>query len=290
MSMLFGSLYVSPPSFSHDLWMLDKKDIAVIGQTPCSRPHSANSADSVSSNYATPETGHHADERIHQHQITFQLYDKSAQNVVSASTGHKATKDPRRPSSSLHDSGEAKQSSLVPQGDYRPPLAVDHYSPTWSISETRVQPRIGSKAPTANTIWPEISHIQKPSLSPVKNRWQKRIAETTSPVWEIDRSKRPKKQKPVRRSGGSGRLTPPPMHEMVVHGSRKSRRSFDAEEIPEVPDSSLERSGSAFSSDVESRVAFRQQVSDALLGKSDLNWSDIGLVSGSGYQVREEEL
>jgi len=40
----------------------------------------------------------------------------------------------------------------------------------------------------------------------------------------------------------------------------------------------------------EARLALRQEAHDAALGLDDLQWSDVGLVSTNGHQMKEEEL
>jgi hypothetical protein len=266
MASLFGHVYNETLAFSHDDMMLKKRGAYPDVEKAPQRPASSSSDDC---SYATP-TGRNGLQKRQSNPMQTQPAD--------ARQERRQSEDVRRVSN--RSMGRAGKQA---QGDFRPPLDVDHYSPSRESSRPRTAPtRIMSSGHEENEVelerteWPNLARLESPPKSPLRNRWLKRIAtavESNSKdgEWTTDRP-----QKRHRQSEEYGRLTPP----TGIDDARIRQRTDEM-------DSDV---GSNHSVSGPMTLAFRKEVYDAIKGGGELTWPEIGLVSVSGHQVKEVEL
>ena len=285
MNFLFGDLYDLPPSFRHDQLMLSKRGFSSASSTKQKRPASSGSE---TSRYDTP-SGASPDAR-------------PSTKSGPVSEGHPssgATKFGKL----FQETGDSenrkrKRPSRYHHGDFWPPRApsdIDHYAPP-SFESFRVEKIPASTTPLLRNdevvgikVWPELSQVETTARSPAQDRWLKRIAEVTTP--EISDEPR----KPMRRNqqyrevpeSKYGRLTPP----TILNSDRGTDpvEPFDRV-LVDLRKPSQDRHHASASDSAQRRMALRHEAYNAVLGSGEYTWSDIGLASVNGHQLKEEEL
>lgn len=318
MDTLFGHLYESAPTFRHDQEMFKKRGQRGKLQDVGSRPHSS---DSMSTEYATPS----------------ESQPKTQVRLERPQTNHKRISDDSLGRDSAEEAAKRRKMDHQPQGDYWPPVEVDHYARArvdhYSPTGDRYS-RYEADPPTGNTVgdpidltsWSGITQVEHSTpTSPIRNRWQKLIAQSREPK-PIENAFFGPKQRSHRQSLGSGRLSPPPhpasgtLFDAKMEKQRAPRQSLEYGRLSPPPtenramsnnDYTLHSSANAYapssrplrrssaarsnngpvlSPNSTKRLAFRKEAQNAVLGVDGSNWNDVGLVSVSGHQIKEEEL
>ena len=286
MSFLFGHIYSSPPSFSHDQMMLRMCTTTSNTQGSGLRPDSAGNS---GSGYATPNGGHSAPALKREEQKTM---ESSRPDTANNQRGDRLSVDDKLPGT------KRKRRGGKAQGDFWPPEGLDQYS---SATPDERNGRPSSTDLALNTSKDKISY-DRPNLTTANatsktrssNRWHERIAEAMPLEWRNDvwPTKREDKGRYTERCG---RLSSPPEvngenddseEEIYLDKSRHRHSTY------EVLESSQQRSSSLFggSPSVDGRMALRCEAFNAALSSNGAQWSDIGMVSVDGHQTKEEQL
>ena len=267
MGFLFGHIYETPVSFWHDRMMLNKQGLGTSQNSTSKRPGSSSS---TSSDYATPGGGH--------------SYPMADQN-------HNGTEDDIEAISKEAHKNERQRRGRQAKGDYWPPVGVDHYSPSSGRpgrpNDVEYQVRIadgnGEPRPALNKI-----DATRTSSSPSRDRWRKRIADPSSPQREGG-GRRSSKREKSRQSFEYGRLSPPPLSAGNEDGDGQEESTLESRPGGTRP-LAMSKGTPAMPESTTSRMALRQEAYNAALGSTGYHWSNIGLASVNGHQMKEEEL
>lgn len=289
MSFLFGHIYSARPSFRHDQVMLKKKSVM---SKPADHNSRQASSQSSSSHYATPK----AYASVPQTDSA----QKAMINAPKLPSKHNRSDDHHAQTTDISSTKRNKH-ERQPQDDYGRSVNVDHYSPPHDRKRRKSSTGAISDQidDGSGTDWPALTPTDAVPVNWLDNRWRKRIAETMPPEWQFEDDGSSKKENQRRRSSNYGRLSPPPIPKKYGEDTNDGQDHFDnlvqrRKDYEERTSSKVRNYSSPksprSSSPAQSRLAFRQEVYDAVLGKNGASWSDIGLVSVSGHQIREEEL
>ncbi|KAK3705078.1 hypothetical protein LTR37_013445 [Vermiconidia calcicola] len=283
MNFLFGHIYDLPPSFRHDQLMLSRRGFSSASSTKQVRPASSGSE---TSRYGTP-SGASPDEKASPEPGPVW----EGQQPSGATRFGKLVQE-----TGVSDNRKRKRPSRYQHGDYWPPRAppdIDHYAPPSSES-FRVEKIPASTAPTLRNnevvgtkVWPDLSQIEITARSPVQDRWLRRIAEATTPQIS-DEPRRPvRRDRQSRELPEYGRLTPP----TTLNNGRGVAPVESLDRVPaDLKKSSQKRHFTGASESTPRKMALRHEAYDAVLGRGEYTWSDIGLASVNGHQLKEEEL
>lgn len=272
MGYLFGHIYGNgPPMFSHDQIMLQQ----------FSDEPTAAARRGTDRNRFSQDT---------------QDYEEGA----APKNDTKASRDPslavdtaRRPSLDEEDADEqfrSKRRKLEAQPDIWPRQHIDHYSPSWKDNAGRRSSKAHSRGSGPDHAdGPSTRSRHEETTAPLGK--SRRRQETLSPTRHINEWQRRATNDHHQRSLALGGPSPAGRsaesnsghHQAEEYGRLSPARSM----TPELVDSSEEESVEL--DEAELRFAIQQEAYDAALGKG-LDWSEIGLVSVNGHQVKEEEL
>lgn len=269
MEYLFGHVYGSrPPTFSHDQIMLQHySDKAV--------------AEDDDGNRFPKETPDFEEDFVPR---------RDAKSSRSRSFGEDGRR--RRPSMEDRDDREEadpKRRKTRAQGSFWPPVGLDHYSPP---RKRKASDR--ERSPLAESRRSSDHRGSRPSTRERQRRQEETKApteeqsahQTLSPTRHINEWRRNIADDHRQRSLA---FTAPPADQSGTNRqSKEYGRLSPAESM--TPDL-VEEGDSAEWDEDDLRLAIQHEAYDAALGKGKLDWSEIGLVSVSGYhQTKEEEL
>ena len=287
MSFLFDHIYSKPSSFRHDQMMLKDRGVAADeGQVGNSQPASPESS---SSDYATPIVGNSGPKNDQTKQASAKVWRQIS--TINKTTG-------RSLEASRPLSNKRRRSETHGQGDYWPPIDVDHYSPPIGrsiITDPTALQLEYDEDPSAQN-WPKLNPIETASKTRLAARWHTRIDQAAVPEWKDVEERGMKKRDRNRHSLDYGRLSPPPVSVRGESDDLESEGHFDTLHRRQPP---KEVRGSSapmvfyspnVSTPADTKVALRREVYNAVLDDDGQRWSDIGLVSVSGHRVKEEEL
>ena len=265
--------------------MLKKKGDDSNGQVRLSRPAPS---DSALSEYATPGTQSPSNKSAHKPQSPAVVSSPAFVNLASRELPLEAEKLSR-----TQVKGQQRKRQRQAQGDFWPALDVDYYPPPIERPRKRSCLDTSQVETEIDNAWPSVTPTDALDLSPVQNRWRKRIAEAMTSEWKAGERKGSKKRNQGHQSSDYGRLPPPLIEQVESNDSEHDGRlkppgRYTASS--QVQNSSPTRRCKNHTLDIDRKMAFRKEVYDAVLGQGEVNWADIGLVSVSGYQVEEEEL
>ena len=165
------------------------------------------------------------------------------------------------------------------EGDYWPPLEVDHYSPPPERNNRRVSTPSDHGEEIDGRGWPGLSKADIISAESVRQRWDMRLGSEWNPTI-------PKKRPSHEQSTEYGRLSPPKVTENYKFGPA---RGHGGEVFQKLHSGQFNKRRQNSSSGMSPRVkiGLRQEAFDAVASSV---WSDVGLVSVGGHQEEEEEL
>ncbi|KAK5171313.1 uncharacterized protein LTR77_004457 [Saxophila tyrrhenica] len=223
--------------------------------------------------------------RILPKEILAHNIDPPARNTGSRrnADGTDSVDPSRREQEQLWSHSTAKLPVHPSQTDLFWPL--DNAARFFESREHRELREVPSTAPTARihhngndqlpSKWPSLTAIETRSVSPLRNRWLKRMADCQASKDDEQPAAVDKKLKQDLEPG------------RVVHSTRPGTAQRSMERTPV---SSGNARPSRHSVSLPTTMAFRLEAGDAAKGVGGLSWFDVGLVSVGGHQTREEEL
>lgn len=327
MGLLFGDIYASPPTFRHDRLMREKHKLEDQVTTSTPRPSSAQNSSSA---YATPNEDFQRDHRKGRAGImdNKRSLDDTCETQPESKKLRSMDSELQRTRIYVGNLGEAPEDRIVEKlnrifkgyiigiasipvdSGTRETLGyafVDMHSP--SEAQRAIDEKHGSVVAT-RTLTVELAG---PNGSRNGKRARRRDAgpapETahdgdslecgsTAPSTNFLASTLVQKdhferQRPQHQSIDYGRLSPPPTAEKISQALDHTRPSITEVQNPgseRLRRSALGTRSSSVSTAANQRLAFRQEAYNAVLGVGGSDWSNIGLVSVSGHQAKEEEL
>lgn len=289
MNFLFGHLYNTPQSFSHDQRMLRRARHGTEARTETVRPTSAGSSES---DYATADSG---PRRSPRRGIVPARIAESGSAARQSQLASRTLEPVKMSSLKRKRSDRAVKTGDQSRGD------IDHYSPprnrikssspsVLGNSEVKVHGDCGAPIPDLGVGY---QNGNPPAFYDRPDRFTS-STKSIPAHWRADQGQ-PRDQNLLEST--CGRLSPPPKvitrettssePEDRIHDLYRPRPGYEARRPSQLGPA---RKGLSASSPVNHTMAFRREAFQAALSSDGHEWSDVGLVSVSGHQVKEEEL
>ena len=321
MSFLFGDIYNQfPPKFRHDSLMQKTHKLEDRPTIEDSRPGSTSS---LSAAYATPNEDLSESRHEDIDSVRGKGRNSDEQNASKsrskrckiASSETRGDYWPRLERDHYEPPVEVDHHAPPHEVDhYAPPLEVYHYEPSaYTRRKYNSKPPVFSDKRVEEKAWPSaldynstvprspLGHSDTKTLPRYRHDQAQILLEydRTAPHTNflasspVQKNAIEEQRSTLRQSDDYGRLSPPPTEKNArSNGTHVTSSNLEALTLnTRQPASSLSTKHSDnLSPTAAQRLAFRQEAYNAVLGIGESSWEDVGLVSVSGHQMKEEEL
>lgn len=270
MTALFGPLYSGIPSFRHDTRMAQQRGLQIASKTDDEGRTSYININEDPEGARSSKDHHNKGRRKHSEP----RHPAEALRLYSA----ERTNDGRRPQQWYEEEQRGDGNRDIerdPHGNFWPPRDIDHYSPPRRRKRSRsplrtVAPESRHKCnKVPDQRWSPFTPVARSLTPPLRDRWLRHIADARTD--EDPLSDRIHEGDQVSECSVVVESSPSPWQE-------EGKVEFGNQELPGMGHPSVRSS------------AFRNEAYQAVKNESHLTWSDIGLVSVGGHQMKEEEL